>query len=175
MNTQLSTIKTISDLEALDGAQVVQMIKRNGYFDRRMNPDGKGFDNKLQLQKNGQVVYDKATGLMWQQSGSNKSMTYEAAKEWIQELNRKGFAGFHDWRLPTLKEAMSLMEPNENRNGLYIDSVFDKQRWIWTSTLVKGESWAWYVHFDHGDCNPNLFNNDLYVRALRSGQSSGGH
>ena len=53
---------------------------------------------------------------MWQQSGSSERMQFEDAKKWITELNLKGFAGFNDWRLPTLEEAMSLMEP-EQKNG----------------------------------------------------------
>ena len=175
MNTQLSEIKTGLDLEVLDNDQVGQMIKRNGYFDRRMNPDGKGFDNKFQLQKNGQIVYDQASGLMWQQSGSQEEMTYEQAKEWIQALNRKGFAGYNDWRLPTLKEAMSLMEPKQNLNRLYLDSMFDDQKWIWTSTL-RGASLRWVVLFyDDGLCDKFSVYSDFFVRAVRSGQSSGGH
>jgi len=162
---------------------VKAMLKKYDFFCKEYswtkdycNPNGQGFKNEFELQKKGQVVYDKASGLMWQQSGSTKYMEYQEAKKWIDDLNQKGFAGYHDWRLPTLEEAMSLVEPKKMNGNLYIDPIFDqKQWWIWTSDQVKGESWAWVVSFDVGYCFYGLFDYSFHVRALRSGQSSGGH
>ena len=153
--------------------QAGEMIRRNGYYDRNFNPDGKGIDNKFSVQKSGQVVYDAATGLTWQQSGSPGTMNYAKAQKYIEELNAKNFAGFNDWRLPALKEAMSLMETKEGENPLYIDPVFDgKQIYIWTSDKSSA-SRAWYVSFDYGSCGHLLVGYDnFFVRAVRSGQSS---
>ena len=64
----------------------------------------------FELQHEGKVVMDYATNLVWQQGGSSEYMEYEQAVNWVEELNRSGYAGFNDWRLPTLEEAMSLME-----------------------------------------------------------------
>ncbi|MDZ7356715.1 MAG: DUF1566 domain-containing protein [candidate division KSB1 bacterium] len=120
------------------------------------------------------MVIDHASGLMWQQGGSVEYMTYENAKKWIADLNQKGYAGYNDWRLPTLEEAMSLMEPKELNGDLYIDPKFDAtQRWIWTSDLLLGESRAaWVVSFSDGGCGWDGFHDVNYVRAVRSGQSS---
>ena len=107
---------------SISNDDVERMIKKFNFFDRLMNPSGKGMDNLFQLQAiNGDtVVVDEATGLMWQQNGSLEAITYEKAEGYIKELNRKGFAGFHDWRLPTLEEAMSLMEPKkEKQQSIY--------------------------------------------------------
>jgi hypothetical protein len=52
------------------------------------------------------VVVDTLTGLMWQQSGSKKVKSYKEAKEYIKKLNKKQFAGYNNWRLPTLEEAV---------------------------------------------------------------------
>ena len=136
------------------------------------NPYGSGFDNKFEKENNGQIVYDHASGLMWQQSGSDKYMTYEKARAYITKLNRDQFAGYNDWRLPTLEEAMSLMEPPEKffdlyRELFYIDLLFDKtQRWIWTSDLYNSSS-AWMVSFYYGLCSNYYFNDNCYVRAVR--------
>jgi len=157
---------------------VKKMLKAHDFFDSSKNEKGRGFDNQFELMtlKGEKVIFDQASGLMWQQGGSSESMTYKKAKEYISQLKRDRFAGFDDWRLPTLEEAMSLMEPEKMNGDLYIDPKFDKtQRWIWTADLFKGESWAWCVFFSLGLCDDSRFYGSPYVRALRSGQSSGGH
>ncbi|MCP4286412.1 MAG: TIR domain-containing protein, partial [Gammaproteobacteria bacterium] len=105
-----------------------------------------------QYEDRGNVVVDHATGLMWQKSGSDNYMTYLEAQQYVKKLNRQKFAGYDDWRLPTIPELMSLLEPEESSNGLYIDSIFDKtQRWCWSADRLSeggSSSAAWYVHFD---------------------------
>lgn len=117
------------------------------------NPTGTGIQNNFEKQsKNGgAVVIDHASGLMWQQSGSKEYMNYKEAKEYIQKINTEKFAGYDDWRLPTLEEAVSLMEPKKMNGDLYIDPKFDiKQRWIWTSDTYSASS-AWVVNFGNGN------------------------
>jgi tetratricopeptide (TPR) repeat protein len=74
-------------------------------------------------------------------------MEWDKAKEWVRSLNGRGYAGYHDWKLPTLEEAASLLESNK-RNDSYIDPIFsNKQGWIWTGDKfeIKGR---WDVRFD---------------------------
>lgn len=147
-----------------------EMIIRHGFYEINRNPGGKGFSHQYKLQEiNGdKIIFDEISCLMWQQSGSQKEMKFEDAMNWITELNREGLAGFNDWRLPTLEEAMSLMEPEE-KNDLYIDPIFDsEQNWIWTADQVQGESWAWVVYFDDGYCYYGPFYSTSFVRAVRS-------
>lgn len=110
------------------------MLKKHGFFCRAYdwnkkfsNPNGGGFANQYEPKtiQGDLVVIDNACGLMWQQGGSSESMIFEAAKTWIDNLKEKGYAGYHDWRLPTLEEAMSLMEPKQLNGDLYIDPKFD--------------------------------------------------
>ena len=118
------------------------------------------------------VVLDRASGLMWQQSGSANEISYGEAKEYVARLNSDQFAGYNDWRLPTLEEAMSLMEPTEKNSGMYNDPVFDNtQRWIWTSDTNE-TALAWLANFVSGNCYtyPNDyfdFTSGGYVRAVR--------
>ena len=150
--------------------ETVQIMLRNkGIFDSRRNPSGPGISHKYEAQNGETVVYDHATGLMWQQSGSRNDMNYERAKNYISELNREQFAGYIDWRLPTLEEAMSLMEPIQENNNLHIDQIFDScQMMIWTSDFRR-DSMSWVVRFDAGYCDYvyNDSNNNYSVRAVR--------
>jgi len=159
----------------LSTADVNEMLKEHGFYNRDQNPDGKGVNHKYKLQtiRGDKVVFDEATSLMWQQSGSDEVMKFDAAKNWIKKRNQLVYAGFQGWRLPTLEEGMSLMEPEEKNNGLHINLVFDRnQRWIWTSDLVQGEPYAvWVVHFYYGNCYWYHITTKRYVRAVRSGQS----
>ena len=85
------------------------------------------------------VVVDNATGLMWHQSGSDDYVDWDEAKEWVEDLNsEEGYAGYNDWRLPTVDEAVSLLESSEKNGYLYIDPVFSKnQDWIWTGDITS--------------------------------------
>ena len=116
------------------------------------------------------VVVDNATGLMWHQSGSDDEMEWDEAKEWVEDLNsEEGYAGYQDWRLPTVDEAVSLLESSEKNGDLYIDPVFSKkQRFIWTGDRYG--SWAaWYVNFLLGDVYwRNYFGYYNDVRPVRS-------
>jgi len=96
------------------------------------------------------VVMDYATGLMWHPVGSAEYMKRKDVKKWIRGLNSKGYAGHNDWRVPTVEEAASLLEPSEKSGNLYIDAVFDiTQRWIWTGDSCSSGG-MWRVYFDDG-------------------------
>ena len=122
------------------------------------------------------VIIDHATGLIWHQSGSDKDMDWPDAKQWVKDLNDKGYAGYSDWRLPTVEEAISLMEPNINASSLYIDPVFGaKQIGIWTGDENDSAGFmdgAWSVRFTGGYGGGNACwvydNASNHVRPIRS-------
>jgi len=162
-----------SDLTILSTGSAAEMIRKFDFYDFKLNPEGEGFDHKYnaQIVDADKIVIDEVTGLMWQQDGSPNSMTFGEAIDWIKGLNHKKFAGFIDWWLPTLEEAMSLMEPEQKNGDLHIDILFDhQQRDIWTSDLEQDGLEAWVVSFCRGGCSVHDFSNeDYYVRAVRSG------
>jgi len=146
---------------------VETILKNNNFFCSYKNPSASGFSNDFVIESNGKVICDRATGLRWQQFGLENEMTDEEAKDYVAHLNRDQFAGYSDWRLPTLEEAMSLVKSTRNGDYLYIDPVFDKQeRWVWTSDTYRATS-AWVVIFYSGNCNSVDFDCNVYVRAVR--------
>jgi len=155
--------------QTLDKADVRTMVKKRGFFEKYYNSTG-DFLNHYELHaiNNQKVIMDYATGLMWHQSGSEQYMKYDRVQPWIQELNRQNYAGFSDWRLPTLEEVASLMESQENRDALYIDPLFSKdQNHTWTADLYD-KNRAWAVDIFGGDFNPVATDYDSFVRPVRS-------
>lgn len=151
--------------------EVKAMLAEKGFYDSDWNKEGKGITHQYESKtlNHGKVVQDHATGLMWQQSGSPKHMTYAEAEKYIREMNSQSFAGFNDWRLPTLEEAMSLMEREKKNGNLYIDPIFDRtQWWIWTGDKASGSS-CWVAYFYYGSCYDLHVDLSYYVRLVRGG------
>ena len=132
---------------------------------------------KLKTIDGGKVVIDNFTGLMWHQSGSTGlGITWQKAEEWVKKLNGGGYAGFRNWRLPTLEEAASLLKPGKEGSVLYIDPIFDStQKYIWTGDNYKKDD-RWFVDLDQGNFTWRSkylygFNRNLranFVRPVRS-------
>ncbi len=115
------------------------------------------------------VVLDHATGLMWHQNGSKEQIPWKLVQKWIKKLNKRGYAGYHDWRLPTVEEATSLLESSKNKNGLYIDLTFSiRQECIWTGDKKDNLEGAWLVLFRYGHVyHPRSVSNWKYIRPVR--------
>ena len=120
------------------------------------------------------VVMDYTTGLMWHHSGSETIMNWDKAKDWIMNLNSNGYAGYQDWRLPTVEEAVSLLESSKS-NELFIDPVFsDIQEYFWTGDECDsddecGSGYAWCVLLHVGSVGWNRTSDSyLPVRPVRS-------
>ncbi len=114
------------------------------------------------------TVTDNATGLTWQQSGSDEMIQYNKALSYTEELNQKRFGGYSDWRLPTVEELISLLEKYGQPNNLFIDTIFDKkQLWCW-STDKRSSGSGWGIIFNSGSVACFNLRGYLYVRAVRS-------
>ena len=111
---------------------------------------------------------------MWHQSGSDDCMYRGEANEWVEDLNsEEGYAGYNDWRLPTVDEAVSLLESSRINGDLYIDHVFSKkQEWIWTGDKYEyedGSEAAWNVCFHSGGVGRYFSRHNFCVRPVHSG------
>jgi len=163
-----------SPLVNLTEELVIKMLKEKDFYDGERNWKGKGIHHIYELfEKNGdKVIFDHTTNLYWQHSGSKASLKHHEMINYINKINQDNFYDNNDWRLPTLEEAMSLMEYQKNeQNGQYISSHFDKtQQWIWTSDKDSA-SRNWLALFYYGHCylSDKINTNFYYVRAIRSG------
>lgn len=154
------TPRTLSEDEVKD------MLRQHNFFDRGWHKYG-DFENDFTDNRDGTVT-DSVTGLMWEKGGSPEYIRFDRAQYYADSLNRKRFAGYSDWCLPTLEELASLLE-NKKKDGLFIDPVFDrKQRWCWSSD--RGSSGrAWFVDFNYGRVSWRYLGSLYFcVRAVRS-------
>jgi len=85
------------------------------------------------------TITDNVTGLMWQETPSSQSFSYEEAVEYAENLE---LAGYDDWRLPSTKELFSISDFSEGWPYLDTD-VFDiagrsvsKDEQYWTESYV---------------------------------------
>jgi serine/threonine-protein kinase len=114
-----------------------------------------------------QTVTDRATGLVWQQSGSEFPLTWYQAEGYIQDLNSIQFAGSSAWRLPTIDELMTLLTELPHGEDYCIEPIFDqRQKRIWSCDRRSFIA-AWYVSIDMGYVAWQDFTGYYHVRAVR--------
>jgi hypothetical protein len=124
---------------------------------------------------NNEAVLDKETGLVWEQSPSTITFTWELAQHHCNTLvvgDRMG------WRLPTVQELASLVDLSVYPGpflpaGHPFSNVQSAP--YWPTTLAFDSSYAWYVHFGNGAMG-RVFGfesvNDYFVWCVRGGQGS---
>jgi len=152
-----------SEPATLSDQDVKEMLIKHNFYESEWNSKG-NFENIFVDNEDG-TISDFKTGLMWQRDGSNDVMEHSDAIKYIDSLNKNNFAGYSDWRLPTLEELASLLE-NKNKGRLYIVPVFNaKQDWCWSSDN-RSSGRAFNVNFLYGEAYwSNVY---CFVRAVRS-------
>lgn len=101
----------------------------------------------------GAAVLDTETGLVWEQSPSISIGTWGTARN---RCNQFSIGGRFGWRLPTIQELASLIDPiNTGGNpdlppGHPFSNVQSSHYWSAT-TFADDASLAWHVNFHLGD------------------------
>jgi hypothetical protein len=154
----------------LTAAEAKAMIAAQGFQHAFWNASAKGITHAYQRRVVGDaiVVEDGATGLTWQHDGSRADISWEEAHAYVGELDAKRYGGLDGWRLPTLEEAMSLMESQKN-GDYYLDPVFERVAApvMWTSDGAP-EGRRWVVYYYDGLVSPEPAGFRAAVRAVRS-------
>lgn len=122
----------------------------------------------------GETVIDNSTGLMWARHGGNAGCANGSAMNWTQAVNWGNnlvFAGYNDWRLPSLDELLSLSEPlaHDLQAGPAV-APGQNVRSYWSSTMSHAASRPCTVYFGpryYGWDNPYQ-SQSWYVRAVRT-------
>jgi len=137
-----------SEPPTLTEEQVDLLIRDRNFYDVRLNPQGNSA-NALTDTGDGLTVLDQRTGLLWQRAGLDLC-SIRTMKARIDELNRAGFAGFDDWRMPSLEEAMSLMEPTAKAKGMHLHPCFSKEQPFIFTNARRNPTGYWFVDYAQG-------------------------
>jgi len=131
------------------------------------NPESQGFTNRYIAQNS--IILDTNSGLMWQRDGSEMPLgTLEMVNKYIENLNTIKLEGYSDWRLPTVEEALSLIEPNGTDGQLYIDPIFNTQQWAIATSDKHPNGGIWQVFLiNNPKCIITNSTDYEWVRAVR--------
>lgn len=154
--------------EILSSDMVKVLLAKHGFYEQRWNPSGKGIAHRYesQIRGNAVILLDAATGLMWQKGGSSGPMTFADAERYVHRINGEKFAGFNDWRLPTVEEALSLIEP-QAYDRFHIDPEFERGiNFIWTSDWAT-DGRIWMLYFNDGMLGLEMDRFNAWVRVVR--------
>lgn len=115
------------------------------------------------------TVRDSQTGLIWDQETLPKMSCLEALIK-VNELNRDNYKGHSDWRVPTIRELLSIVDFDHSSPAC--DPVFHaKNSWYWASTpYTPDPAYVWIVSFYNGCTGADEQTYDVFVRLVRSGQ-----
>jgi len=122
------------------------------------------------------AVLDRETGLVWEQSPSTTRLVWEQAQFHCNKLTTGGRLG---WRLPTVQELSSLVDPKQVNPSLPSGHPFSNvQSFIyWSSTTanqvpLETTSGAWIVDFNDGDIGLDVKSYGYYLWCVRGGHGA---
>ncbi|MBI5556698.1 MAG: DUF1566 domain-containing protein [Deltaproteobacteria bacterium] len=144
----LTRIALNSNPLPLQEKEMPELIRKGNFFDTQHNPAGR-FTNYLVDNQDGLTVTDKVTGIMWQRRGCDIT-SIRKIQNYIQLMNSGRLAGYNDWRLPTIEEALSLMEPALNTKGLYLHQCFSAEQPFIFLAGRREPGGYWFCDFKQG-------------------------
>ena len=116
----------------------------------------------------GGTVLDTKTKLTWQQAVPAATMTWVDATNYCRDLGTT--LGGTGWRLPTVKELLSLVDYSQTTNPLIDSNAFPATptNFFWSSTQLAGSTTgAWGVQWGSGPgANLNLMTMPFEVRCV---------
>jgi len=117
------------------------------------------------------AVLDRETGLVWEQSPSTSPFDWEGAQLHCNQLSKGNRYG---WRLPTIQELASLMDPSQSNpvlpSGHPFSNVQLQMSKYWSATTYANSS-AWGMLFAGGEVHSAVkSSNDGFAWCMRGGQ-----
>ncbi|MBF0563636.1 MAG: DUF1566 domain-containing protein [Nitrospirae bacterium] len=102
------------------------------------------------------TVKDNTTGLIWTRNANlARGLTWTAASNYINQLNKQKYGGYNDWRFPTVHEFVTLVDYSHAEPALPSEHPFINVQMsdYWTSDICvyyKDRS-VWAINLMHGN------------------------
>ena len=142
-----------------------QEFKKKRIFDAIYNNDlDQSIKNLHLITLKDDLVFDSKNKIIWNKSGSKGILKYNETQDWIDDLNNNRYCGFNNWRLPTIEEILSLINPeNIKKNRSLLNSLFsDKLDIIWTGDKINKEKY-WVLLTNRGTVHPYKLDDRAFV------------
>jgi hypothetical protein len=147
-NFQGDPVQLPAEQAFINDGEIASVLKKWNLFDAEENPEGR-FENSFVDTGDGLTIVDQRTGLMWQRAGLDITSVRSMQRN-IEKLNKENFAGHNDWRMPSMEEAMSLMEPERNSKGTYLHLCFSKEEPFIFVAAKRQPGGYWFVDYKQG-------------------------
>jgi hypothetical protein len=121
----------------------------------------------------GTVTTDNATGLEWIANPTDAGLgsTYNWATALTNCEGLTNYAGHSDWRLPNIKELMSIVDYGTYSPSIDTNFFTSQSDVYWSSTTGAGSTiYAWVVNFGSGYAYSDGKSSTYYIRCVRGGQ-----
>lgn len=128
--------------------EAAELIRKYNFTDHKRNPKGQ-FAKYLVDNGDNLTVTDLVTGLMWQRGGID-IMSHRMLGKEIEKVNKEGFVGHKDWRMPTLPEAMSLVEQELSKKNQFLHPAFSADQPFIMVDTIRRPGGQWFVDYKQG-------------------------
>lgn len=120
---------------------------------------------------NNEAVLGKNTGLVWEQAPDATARPWAAA---ISYCVNKNVGGTRGWRVPSVAELTSLIDPSLPAPFVPATAFTGLQSSLYWSATSSADipNRAWPVFFSVGDVNPSLKASSHYVWCVRGGMNA---
>jgi len=145
----------------------------------KLRENAKEAEESLTYEKGLRLIRDNNTGLIWEVKSVNPAdfnfkgnkYTWDNAKEYVNQLNKRGVGGFTDWRLPHREELRTIVDYNGQIPAVNLEYFRDTMpAFYWAADVyAKDPKFIWGVYFAYGCAICFLKNALYYVRAVRGG------
>lgn len=95
------------------------------------------------VELDGELAYHFDSHLVWQRRGAGFPLDWQHAAQYTERLNRIGWQGRDDWRLPTTEELAQILEPVHEGDESPGRQLFDATvHWLWSCDFcTKKQAW----------------------------------